>query len=148
MGRKAGVLLWNRQHVKIEGAIPGEPDVPVPTDINTQLVQQNTGFDNYSPDEPRLGPSIAPPGPGPFAGGTPPVSRVQVIPMAPLALWVDVTHSEPYVDPATGEVHVTFQKSTKGNVTLNVLFWDPHSMIGPGDADFYNPLPDPPRPIF
>ena len=51
----------------------------------------------------------------------------------------------PFLDPATDTIHVQFYpRSTSGiegqilPSTLNVLFWNPHSAIGPGMADPYD----------
>jgi hypothetical protein len=88
-----------------------------------------------SPNEPPLGVELAPPGP---ADGTLPASRIQVIPMSPISPWNNITHGEPFVNPATGTVWVTFNNQNEISGTINVLFWDPHSMVGPGDADTYN----------
>jgi len=130
MGQKAGVLLWNRQHITLPFGI---------TPVDTGLKQVSTSFAGMSLGEPSFGVEIAPPGP---PDGTGPASRVQVIPMAPLGPWSLVTHGEPYLNPATGTVWVTFNNQDEGSVTINVLFWDPHSMVGPGDADLYtDPAP-------
>lgn len=129
MGTKAGALLWNRRRITIGAGA---------TSIDTGLQQPNKSFGDYSPGEPTLGVESAPPGP---ADGTLPASRVQVIPEAPLNPWQGVTHGEPFVNPATGTVWVTFNNSSENTISLNVLFWDPHSMVGPGAAVPYNPLP-------
>jgi hypothetical protein len=112
MGLKAGTLLWNRQRI----------DLPAggPTAIDTGLIQVNQSFAGMSPDEPGL------------------TQRVQVIPMAPTNKWSTVTHSEPYIGP-NGKVWVDFTNFNEGSISdLNVLFWDPHSMVGPGQAETYN----------
>ncbi len=142
MGKKAGALLWNRKRIALD------PGVPSSLWVNTGLMQPNTGFADYSPDEPVLGPAMtpthavppAPPfDPAPFGVGE--ESRIQVVPLAPLPDWdLILAHSEPFVDAETGEVWVYFE--TQAPVELNVLFWDPHSIVGPGDADFYNPPRD------
>lgn len=108
MSKKAGNLLWSRQHLTLAQGT---------TEIDTGLTQVQRGFGNMSPNEPNL------------------ASRVQVIMLAPTAGWGGVSHGEPFVDPATGTVKVAFTASNP--VTLNVLFWDPHSVAGPGDADPY-----------
>jgi len=134
MGKNAGALLWNRRHITLQPGI---------TAFDTGLQQVSKTFAAMSPGEPPLGITVAPPGP---ADGALPASRVQVIPMSPVAAWLAVTHGEPFVDPATGTVKVTFNNATiideePAPVTINVLFWDPHSVVGPGNADVYN---DPP----
>jgi hypothetical protein len=128
MGTKAGTLLWNRQRLTLDAGL---------TSIDTRLQQVNKSFADMSPNEPPLGVTIAPPGP---PDGTPPASRIQVIPMSPIPLWTDITHGEPFVNPATGTVWVTFNNGGKTPVEINVLFWDPHSAIGPGQASTYNVL--------
>jgi hypothetical protein len=92
-------------------------------DIDTGLQQPNQSFPDYSPNEPGL------------------AQRIQVIPLSPIAAWSGVTHGEPYLDPATGTIHVQFSAGSNG--TINVLFWDMHAILGPGDADTYNPPPPP-----
>ena len=129
MSTKAGTLLWNRKRITLA---PGD------TTIDTGLTQLSKIFASMSPGEPPLGVTTSPPGP---PDGTLPASRVQVIPQAPLGPWNSVTHGEPFIDPATGTVKVTFVLDSEGSVTINVLFWDPHSMVGPGQADTYNSLP-------
>jgi hypothetical protein len=127
MGTKAGALLWNRQRITLPAG---------DTTIDTGLAQVNKGFADMSPGEPPLGVTIAPPGP---PDGTTPASRVQVIPQAPLGPWNSITHGEPFVDPATGTVKVTFVNGGRAPEEINVLFWDPHSIVGPGEAETYNP---------
>jgi hypothetical protein len=119
MGRKAGSLLWNRKRVQLGG---GQGDVVV----DTGLIQPNTGFGDYSPGEPPMGGTPDPDGVG---------SRIQVIPMAPLDAWAGVTHEEPIIGP-DGTITVKFS-AEEGSPLINVLFWDPHSMVGPGEADPY-----------
>lgn len=129
MSTKAGTLLWNRQRLTLP---PGF------SSIDTGLRQVNKSFADMSPNEPPLGVEAAPPGP---PDGTLPASRVHVIPMAPLSVWSTITHGEPFVNPATGTVWVTFNSNNEGSVQINALFWDPHSMVGPGQAAPYNPPP-------
>lgn len=129
MSTNAGTLLWRRMR------IPTLP--PGSTDIDTGLKQVNKSFGSSSVNEPPLGVSglAAPP------DGTPPASRIQVIPLAPTGLWASISHSEPYFNPTTGTVHVTFNNSNEGAIPdLNVLFWDPHTAVGPGQADTYLPI--------
>jgi len=128
MGTKAGALLWNRRRITLTNCVN--------TTIDTGLTQVNKSFAGMSPNEPPLGITIAPPGP---PDGSLPASRVQVIPQAPLAAWSVVTHGEPFVDPADGTVKVVFVVTGHTPVTINVLFWDPHSIVGPGQASTYNP---------
>jgi hypothetical protein len=129
MGRKAGTLLWNRMRINVPAGVG--------FDVDTGLTQVNKSFPDMSPGEPPLGVSgvVAP------VGGTPPASRIEVIPLSPISKWASITHSEPYFNTTTSTVHVAFNSGGETGVAdLNVLFWDPHSMVGPGDADTYNPL--------
>ncbi len=127
MGKKAGALLWNRRLLTAN-------DIPpfVVTNIDTGLAQPNQGFGDYSPGEPALDKvgSIG--------------SRIQVIPMAPVAAWASISHGEPYVD-ADGKIIVDLTNTSQVDVLINVLFWDPHSMVGPGDAAKYGGMPDVPQ---
>lgn len=127
MSTQAGALLWNRQHLVLPFGL---------TTVDTGLRQVNKPFASMSPDEPILGVEAAPPGP---ADGTEPPSRVMVIPEPPLSGWATITHGEPFVDPMTGTVKVTFNNNGEGSAEINVLFWDPHSIAGPGAAVPYNP---------
>jgi len=142
MSRKAGTLLWNRKRFTVLGANDDVVPASNPVDIDTGITQVNRNFGG----DPGLGAVITvPPG---QTGPIGPASRVQVIPLAiapgGLQAWTGVSHSEPYFDPATGTVHVVFTKLTEGDVVINALFWDPHSLVGPGQADTFNaPLPPP-----
>lgn len=128
MGLKSGSFLWNRVR------IPNIPANSVAFNVDTQLKQPNRGFSDYSPNEPTLGLVTAPP--GPF--GTGPVSRIEVMMLAPTGKWGSVTHSEPFLNPATDTIWVTFFNSLITPVVdLNVLFWDPHAIFGPGQAVHY-----------
>lgn len=120
MPQISGQLLWRRMQIYLETGT---------TAIDTGLCQKSLAFGTDPPMHGEL-PSMLDP------DGTP--SRIQVIPMAALPSWTFVTHSEPTV--SGGTVRVTFMNSGSP-VTINVLFWDPHSMVGPGDADTYNPMP-------
>lgn len=105
----------------IPGAGHGGP--PGTLDVDTGLTQVNQSFPDMSPEEPGFGTGD---------------SRIQVVPMSPISFWTGITHGEPFFDPATGTIHVEFTNSGIEDVTnLNVLFWDPHSSVGPGDADTY-----------
>lgn len=123
MSRKAGALLWNRVRVEFP------PNVGS-IDVDTGLTQPNKSFGDYSPNEPPLSSGLQP-------------SRVQVIPLAPTGNWSGISHSEPVLDPVTGTIHVTFSVGFIPEPPfqlppLNVLFWDPHAIVGPGQAAFYN----------
>ncbi len=120
---KAGNLLWHRMRVTITGT----------QDVDTLVTQNVKIFD--APNEPSMG--VVEAGATPPAAGTPPASRIEVIPMAPLAAWANITHSEPYFDATTGTMHVTFVNGG-APAEINVLIWDPHSLIGPGQADTYH----------
>lgn len=131
MPKVAGQLLWSRRQITVTYVAPppGQPDSNL---IDTGLTQKSLAFGTDPPMD----------GADPTVGdqdGTP--SRIQVIPLAPLANWQYVTHDEPYV--ANGRVYVQFHMNGERIQTINVLFWNPHSMLGPGDADTYNEyLPD------
>jgi hypothetical protein len=127
MSINQGQLLWNRQHLILAGGF---------TTVDTLLQQPDQAFGASSVNEPPLGVSAAPPGPG---AGTTPASRIQVIPLSPIPAWTSLTHGEPFVDPATGTVKVTFSNFSGGPLTVNVLFWDPSTKIGPGQANTYGP---------
>jgi len=114
MGTKAGALLWNRMRI----AVPGNDTL----DVDTGITQVNQSFADMSPDEPGFGDP----------------SRIQVMPMMPIDAWATISHGEPYFDPATGTIRVAFSNTDEGTVTINALFWNPHSLVGPGEADPYN----------
>lgn len=127
MSTKAGALHWNRRHLVLT------PDQVLDVDTGLQQVNQNWGAN--SDNEPPLGiAGVAPP-----PGGATPASRVQVMPMAPTIPWQAIVHSEPWLNTATGTVFVTFTNTSEGQQEFNVLFWDPHTSIGPGQAQTYNP---------
>ncbi len=85
-------------------------NVPVgSTDVPHGLLQQNLSID----------PSLA--------------ASIMVIPLPPTGNWANITTGEP-----TASI-VPFSNSGGGNVDLNVLFWLPHTMMGPGDAAAYLP---------
>jgi hypothetical protein len=125
MSTANGTLLWNRQHLTLSAGL---------NDVDTGLIQQSQAFGASSANEPPLG--IA--GTTAPAPGSLPASRVQVIPLPPTPAWTNVTISEPWVSTVTGTVHVTFTSSSEVPIEVNVLFWDPHTSIGPGQADPYN----------
>lgn len=117
MSKVAGQLLWNRKRIVF---------APATTTLNvdTGLTQVNRAL-----SDPPLGDGIA-------------ASRIQVLPLAPLAGWANITHGEPFLDPATNTVHVVFTYDSEQGSPLpfNALFWDPHTSVGPGDAMTYNLL--------
>lgn len=122
MGLKAGALLWNRMRLTIPAATNGGG--PGILDVDTGITQVNKSFADMSEGEP----SFDDP------------SRIQVMPLAPISEWnTGLTHGEPFLDPATGTIHVVFSNPVLNPATINVLFWNPHSLIGPGEADTYNP---------
>jgi len=125
MSTNAGQLLWNRKRLTLPAGV---------TDVDTGLCQASKSFEASSVGEPPLGiPGIAAP-----VNGTLPASRVQVIPLAPVPFWTLITHSEPWFNTTTKTVWVTFTSTAETNVMVNVLFWDPSTIIGPGQADTYN----------
>ncbi len=126
MSKKAGALLWHRMRITLQGG---------DTDVDTGVTQLGKSFENDSLGEPPLGISgVAPP-----PSGTLPASRVDVVPMAPTTAWTNITHSEPYFNTTTNTVHVVFTNAS-APIEINVLFWDPHTIVGPGQADTYNAL--------
>ena len=130
MSKRAGALNWRRMVVEVPNQIGG-----VDVDTGLTLPAQERAFLANSENEPRFD----------LDGVV--GSRIQVIPLAPLTEWFatnPVTHGEPFLDPATDTIHVHFYpRSTGGEQgvvvasTLNVLFWNPHSSIGPGMAEPY-----------
>jgi len=121
MGKKAGTLLWNRMRVTVPAAINLGP--PGTLDVDTGLTQVNKAFGSMSLGEP----SFDDP------------SRIQVVPMMPIGNWTTITHGEPVFDVVTGTIHVVFSNTSLSAVAINALFWNPHSMVGPGEADSYTP---------
>jgi hypothetical protein len=121
MSKKAGALLWNRQRVTVPAATNGGP--PGTLDVDTGLTQENKAFAGMSLNEPTF--------------GNP--SRIQVVPLSPIPAWATLTHGEPFFNTTTGTIHVVFSNAA-GAATINVLFWDPHSIVGPGVAVTYNPI--------
>jgi hypothetical protein len=134
MSINAGQLLWSRLQFDVAAS-------EVASSVNTGLIQNNLGFASSSADEPTLGVTEVDPGPV-IGDATDTPSRIQVIPLMPVAAWANVFHSEPYVDPVTNAVHVTFYNTTGSVVTVNCLFVNPHTLIGPGEAVAYNPTDD------
>jgi len=109
----AGNLLIHRMQIVLPNG---------PTDIDTGLQQRLRAFPVDEPtDDPGLGDA----------------SRVMVIPMMPLANWIPILHGEPYLHPTTKTVHVAFVNGGPEAV-IDALFWDPHSIVCPLDADPYN----------
>lgn len=121
MSNVAGALLWNRMAVELP------PNAPT-LDVDTGLTQVNRAL-----SDPPLGNGIV-------------TSRVQVIPLAPIDGWLGLTHGEPFLDPITNTIHVVFAIGCqRPGATINVLFWDPHTLIGPGEADPYTFGPQGPQ---
>lgn len=122
-----GEQLWTRKRVTlVSGAGAGNL-------VDTGIWQTNRAFDASSVREP---PMVA-------AGAV--GSRLQVIPLAygtGTPAWNNVSHADPVatvnLDGRT-TLKVQFTNGNEGPVTINVLFWDPHTAIGPGEADLYNP---------
>lgn len=125
MSNNAGTLLWNRK--QIINLPPGN------TVIDTGLQQQSLALGNSSVNEPPLGI----PGAAPVPDGALPASRVQVIPLSPIGAWTGVGVGEPYFDTTSGTVKVPFKNFGANVPLLNVLFWDPHTSVGPGLANIY-----------
>jgi hypothetical protein len=60
--------------------------------------------------------------------------------MAPIDPWVTggIQHSEPRLNVG-GTVEVDFFVADgTGEQEINVMFWDPHTLVGPVSADGYN----------
>lgn len=135
MTARAGNLLWNR--------VRFEPTTNVNL-IDTEIIVDDQA---WGADQPPLGIHIAiPPAPGDL-----PASRVQVIPQPPLSAWDDVLDiGEPFLDPTTNTVKVelTFPalEPELGFEPVNVLFWCPHTIQSPGQADPYGPNTPPIEP--
>jgi hypothetical protein len=71
---------------------------------------------------------------------------VQIIPLPPLANWVGI---ELGAQPDDEYVYLVNNAGTGNDVEVDVLFWEPHTVVGPGDADDYivpGPIP-PPVPV-
>jgi hypothetical protein len=122
MTKRGGQLLWNRMHLTLPAGV---------TEVDTGLCQPSLAFEHGEPILDGEDPSI------PIPAGI--ASRVMVHPMMPTINWAYITHAEPYVSATTGTVWVSFFNS-EAETTINVLFWDPHLLVSPGDADTYNDL--------
>jgi hypothetical protein len=126
MSKVAGALLWNRMAITF-------PPSTFTLDVDTGLTQVDRAL-----SDPPLGNGLV-------------ASRVQVIPLAPVSNWAGMTHGEPFLDPITNTVHVVFtpggaQPEPPYQVApFNVLFWNPHTLVGPGEADPYDLAPRPPQ---
>jgi hypothetical protein len=113
----AGNLLLNRMHLFLA------PGVNI---IHTGLQQDLRAFPVGEPtDDPA--PNHA--------------SRIMVFPLSPIVAWAGVTHGEPYMDPTSKTIRVAITNPTQGTVEVNVLFWDPHSIVCPLDAMTYGNNP-------
>jgi hypothetical protein len=78
----------------------------------------------------------------PVLPGSLPASRVMVIPMPPIAPWVQVAiPTEPFWDPQTKSVIITLANTGPTLVPLNVLVWNPSYFNGPGEAVPYANMP-------
>lgn len=125
MSIKQGQLLWNRIQFTVPAATNGGG--PGILDLDTGLTQVNRAWGNSSDGEPGF--------------GTP--SRIQVVPLAPIAGvdgltgWVKLSHGEPFLDPITNTIHVEFTNDALVPAFVNGLFWNPHTAMGPGEADPY-----------
>lgn len=76
--------------------------------------------------------------------GTKPASRAEVIPLPPIANWVNIDMpTEPFWNPKTKTVWITLSNTNQLLPTeINVLVLDP-AELGPGKADTYTELDDP-----
>lgn len=116
MALQAGHLLNHRMQLALAAGA---------NDIDTGICQVNLAM---SPDPPLGG----------VAGVT--ASRVMVVVLPPFDNWSGVTIGEPTLDPVTNTVHVVF--TAPGDVTVNVMIWNPHTHVCPLSADLYgNPAP-------
>ena len=122
MSNIGGNLLWNRRRL----TIPADPNG---INIDTGITQVNRAF-----QDPTLGAEQATPPPI----GTGPASRVMVQVLPPTDAWAGLLIGEPYFDTDTNTVHVVFTNLNEQAAEINVLFWDPSTLCGPGQADTYN----------
>jgi len=112
MALQSGHLLINRRRITILGNTA--------VDVDTGLTQTGRGLD---PD-----PDLA--------------ARVMVIPLSPIAAWFVagvgfLQVSDPFFDTTTQTVHVTITSTFPENTEINVLFWDPHTVLAPVSAEGY-----------
>jgi hypothetical protein len=119
MSTKNGQLLVSRQQITIIGEAPQV--------IDTGLRQVNQAFGASSVNEPGL------------------AARTMVIPLIgsndAAGDWRDVrVNAEPFIGPdGTVLVELRYVGEAR-DVTVNVLFWAPHTSIGPVDAEPYTAL--------
>src|ERR1700751_5589850 len=79
----------------------------------------------------------------PVIPGTPPASRVMIVPLVPFAPWMQVAMpTEPFWNPATRSVNIVLTNTGLTLVQINALIWDPSFFNGPGKADVYTNMPD------
>jgi hypothetical protein len=154
MSTNAGQLLWRRMRLKIE---------PFTTLlIDTGIQQVNKSFDSSSIDEPIMGVTPVPldipefiDDSGvlaiialPVPPGSLPPSRLMVVPLPPIAPWVQITiPTEPFFNPNTNTINIVLANGGLLDVQLNFLVWNPHTIVGPGQADVYADMPDINNPI-
>lgn len=112
MALQAGQLLIHRMQLELGAGV---------TVVDTGVTQENLGV---TPDPPVGG----------VAGTTP--SRVMVKMLPPIDNWAGVIIDEPVLDADTGTVSVTFTNAG-APTTVNVCIWNPHTLMGPVDADLY-----------
>jgi len=120
MSTKNGQLLVSRQQITL---------VVGSNIIDTGLRQVNQAFGASSVNEPNL------------------AARTMIIPLVgsndAAGDWSLVrVAAEPSIGPnGTVLVELTYLRDGGGDGTYNVLFWAPHTSIGPVDADPYTVLP-------
>lgn len=132
MSAQAGNLHIVRQRVALTADA-------TPTNIDTGIAVASQAYDKTgSPSDPVDPPLGIHQASAPAAGATP-ASRLQVIPLPPMAAWTGVTIGEPYFDTDTNTVHVELTSNVEGGSTVNVLFWAPHTCCGPIKVAAYNP---------
>jgi hypothetical protein len=121
MTKRGNQLLWNRMRLTL---------TPGVNSIDTGLCQPTLAFEHGEPILDGEDPTLE------DQDGV--ASRVQVLPMMPTSSLATLSHTEPYVNATTGTVWVDITNASEGSVVVNILFWDPHLYVSPGDADTYN----------
>jgi hypothetical protein len=111
MPKIAGNLLITRKVLTLPNGL---------NDVDTGLVQTETNFVLGQP-----GLSTNP-------------GRVMVIPIGNTGAFQFLTLGEPTFSPVTNTVHVPMTNSAGADLTINVLFIDPNTWLGPGYAERYN----------
>lgn len=120
MSKRSGTLLWRRMQfgsLFLDG---------LEHDIDTGLTQVGQAL---GPDEPPIDGNIGP-------------SRIMVLVLQQFIPTANIQlKRQPFIDPVTNTVHVLLQNTGDPTQGVSILFWDPHTLIGPGQADPYA-IPD------